>query len=134
MAVPRFWRSIPNRYNLLGTHCRTCGGYYYPPRELCPECRRKSDIVKHEFKGIGEIITYTVVHSSSSSFKGQTPYVLAIVQLDEGPRLTSQIKCSPEEIFIGMRVCAVFRKIGEESERGIIYYGTKFVPIDAITS
>ena len=56
------------------------------------------------------------------------PYVLAIIQLDEGPRLTAQVDCKPEEIYIGMRVKAAFRKILEEGEDGIIHYGTKFIP------
>ncbi len=58
-----------------------------------------------------------------------TPYVLAIVQLDEGPRLTAQIVCDPLDVKIGMRVRSVFRKLGEEGQDGVIYYGTKFVPI-----
>ncbi|MDD3973926.1 MAG: zinc ribbon domain-containing protein, partial [Methanothrix soehngenii] len=34
--APRFWRSIPQRYNLLGTHCNRCNEYFFPPRNLCP--------------------------------------------------------------------------------------------------
>ena len=38
--APRFWRSIPQRYNLSGTHCTRCNEYFFPPRNLCPNCRR----------------------------------------------------------------------------------------------
>ena len=57
-----------------------------------------------------------------------TPYVLAIVELDEGPRLTAQLVCSPDEVRIGMRVRPVFRRISADGESGVIHYGTKFAP------
>ncbi|MDY6958757.1 MAG: Zn-ribbon domain-containing OB-fold protein [Halobacteriota archaeon] len=129
MTVARFWRNISGRYNLEGTFCENCNSYYFPPRNICPTCRRDGKIRPHKFNGTGEVITKTVVHSSSSGFVNQVPYVLAIVRLDEGPRLTSQIICDPDEVDIGSRVRPVFRKIGEESEKGVIYYGTKFVPV-----
>jgi uncharacterized OB-fold protein len=56
-----------------------------------------------------------------------TPYHLAIIELDEGPRLTGQI-VSCKSVRIGMRVRPVFRILGKEGDRGIIYYGTKFAP------
>jgi len=129
MTVARFWRNISSRYNLEGTFCESCSNYYFPPRNICPACRRDGKIRRHKFKGTGEVITSTVVYSSSSGFENQVPYVLAIVRLDEGPQLTTQIICDPDEVEIGSRVGPVFRKIGEESEKGIIYYGTKFVPV-----
>jgi hypothetical protein len=128
MAVPRFWRKLKHRYNLLGTHCTTCNTYYYPPRNMCPQCRRGGNIQQHQFIGKGRLVTYTVIHTAPDNSAVQTPYVLGIVQLDEGPRLTSQIICKPEEASIGMKVKSVFRKLGEDSERGMIYYGTKFTP------
>lgn len=128
MAVPRFWRKIDNRYNLKGTKCEACGNYYFPPRRLCPKCRRDGEIVEHQFKGTGEVSTYTIIHTASHEFDHQTPYVLAIIKLDEGPRLTGQVICDLEQINIGMRVRPVFRKLGEDGEKGVIYYGTKFIP------
>ena len=127
MTVPRFWRKLKHRYNLLGTHCTTCDTYYYPPRKICPKCRRVGEIKSHQFKGRGKLLTYTIIYTPPEKVTAQTPYVLGIVELDEGPRLTSQIICRPEEAEIGMRVRSVFRKIGEESAQGMIYYGTKFV-------
>ncbi len=128
MSVPRFWRRLKNLYNLIGTRCEKCGEYYYPPRNMCPRCRRNGRIVPFKFKGNGEVLTYTIVHSAAKDFAMHTPYILAIIKLDEGPRLTSQVICSHEEIHIGMRVKSTFRRLGEESEKGMIYYGTKFIP------
>ncbi|HEY3361325.1 MAG TPA: Zn-ribbon domain-containing OB-fold protein [Methanosarcina sp.] len=130
-SVPRFWRSLGSRYNLEGTRCKECGEYYYPPRNFCVNCRRGGHIEPYNFKGAGEIISYTIIHTAAEGFEGQTPYTLAIIQLDEGPSLTSQVIGDPEKIHIGMRVRSVFRKLGEDGERGMIYYGTKFVPADS---
>ena len=129
MAVPRFWRKIPARYNLIGTECLTCEECYFPPRAMCPACRREGKIKKRKFKGIGEVITYTIIYSASEGFKRQTPYVLAIIRLNEGPCMTTQIVCDPDEIEIGMKVQSIFRKIAEKGLDGIICYGTKFEPI-----
>ena len=130
MSVSRFWRKIPQRYNLIGTQCTTCGRYFFPPRSLCPDCRRSGEIVDHTFNGEGTVVTYTVIRSASDQFENTTPYVLAIVELDEGPRLTTQVVGTPEEIEIGMRVRSVFRRIAADGESGTIHYGTKFVPVE----
>lgn len=73
-------------------------------------------------------MTYTIIHTASEGFEHLTPYALAIIRFDEGTSMTGQIVGNPADVKIGMRVKPVFRKLGEESERGMIYYGTKFVP------
>lgn len=128
MSVPRFWRKQVARYNLVGTHCKKCGENFYPPRNMCPDCRRDGQIEDFKFKGTGEIVTYTVIRTAAEGFEGQTPYVLGIIKLDEGPQLTSQIIGMADEMEIGMKVRPVFRKLGQDGENGMIYYGTKFVP------
>jgi scaffold protein (connect acetoacetyl-CoA thiolase and HMG-CoA synthase) len=129
MSVARFWRKIPQRYNLVGTRCETCGRHYFPPRSFCPDCRRNGKIEEYRFPGAGEVVTYTVIRSASEQFENTTPYVLAIIKLDEGPRLTAQVVARPEEVAVGTRVKAVFRRIMADGESGVIHYGTKFVPV-----
>ena len=128
--LPRFWRKIKYRYNLVGTKCENCGRVFYPPRNLCPECRRKSSIREIELSNEGTVLSYSVVYEAPESFKLTKPYVVALIQLDDGVKILSQLACKPEEVEIGMRVKAAFRKFGEEGESGIIYYGTKFVPAE----
>jgi uncharacterized OB-fold protein len=130
MSVARFWRKIPQRYNLIGTRCETCGQHFFPPRTFCPDCRRAGKIVDHKFAGRGTVVTYTVIQNEPDLFASPGPYVLAIIRLDEGPQMTSQIICDPNEAKIGMRVKSVFRKIATDGESGIIHYGTKFVPVE----
>lgn len=129
MSVARFWRKIPQRYNLIGTRCESCGRHYFPPRSFCPDCRRGGKIVEYRFPGTGKIVTYTVIRAASEQFENTTPYVLAIIQLDEGPRLTSQVVAKPGEVAVGTRVRSVFRRIMADGDSGVIHYGTKFVPV-----
>lgn len=126
-AVPRFWRRIPNRYNLIGTKCTNCDSVFFPPRSICPECRRIGKLESYELDGKGEIVSYTKVRVPPEGFEDETPYILAIVELEEGPRITGQIAdVNPEDIEVGDKVEATFRHMGEEGEKGIIYYGYKF--------
>lgn len=129
-SVPRFWRNLASRYNLEGTHCKECENYFYPPRNFCVNCRRSGQIEHYKFKGTGEIVTYTIIRTAAEGFESQVPYTLAIIKLDEGSRMTAQIVGDPKKMYIGMRVRSVFRKLGEGGERGMIYYGTKFVPAE----
>ncbi|MCF2136857.1 MAG: Zn-ribbon domain-containing OB-fold protein [Candidatus Thorarchaeota archaeon] len=133
-GVAQIWRKIKSLYNIEGSHCKTCDTYYFPPRLVCPKCRRKGDLEEFHFKGLGKIHTFAIVRQAPQDFKRQVPYIVAQVELDEGPRLTAQIvNCEPEEIEIGMRVRACFRKIREFGQEGIIVYGYKFEPTMKVT-
>jgi len=128
-AVPRFWREIPQRYNLIGNQCGACNRIYFPPRESCPYCRRKSmDKMKNvKLSGKGKIVTYSIIHVAPEQFEGQAPYPIAVIKLDEGPRITAQIvDCDIDDVKIGMNVQSTFRKIQEDGYIGAIYYGYKF--------
>jgi uncharacterized OB-fold protein len=127
MAVPRFWREIPSRYNLVGTKCGNCDTVLFPPRYVCPKCRRIGKLEPCQLKGRGKVISHSTVHVPSAGFEDQAPYALAIIELEEGPRITGQITdCNPEDVKIGDEVEVVFRHIGEDGEDGMIYYGYKF--------
>ncbi len=57
------------------------------------------------------------------------PYIMAIVEMEEGVRVTAQIvDCKPEDVKIGMKVEAIFRRMGAEGKSGLIRYGYKFRP------
>jgi hypothetical protein len=129
MSIPRFWRSIKSRYNLIAIKCLNCGRVYFPPRAICPECRRKSRLEKIKLRGKGRVLSYTVIHSPPVGFENKGPYIMAIVKLDEGPCLTTEIvDCEQRDMKIGMQVERVFRKIREDGESGLIHYGFKFKP------
>jgi len=128
-GVARFWREIPQRYNFIGNKCGSCERVFFPPRESCPYCRRKSigNIKEIKLTGKGEVVTYTIIHVGPEDFEEQTPYPIAIIKLEEGPQITAQIvDCSLDEVKIGMKVESTFRKIQQDGHAGAIYYGYKF--------
>ena len=121
------WRLMGPRYNLVGSECKNCGQKFFPPRNICPDCRRKSKIEAFKFSGGGEIFSYTVIRAAPTGFEYQKPYVVAVVELEEGAKCTAQIvDCKPEDVKIGQKVEKVFRKIMADDDSGIIRYGYKF--------
>jgi hypothetical protein len=128
-GVARFWREIPQRYNIIGNKCGSCERVFFPPREACPHCRRKSFGKMEDIKlrGKGEIVTYTIIHVGPEAFEKQVPYPIAIIKLEEGPQITAQIvDCNIDEVKIGMKAESTFRRIQEDGYTGAIYYGYKF--------
>lgn len=131
-TAPRFWRENPSRYNLLGFKCNNCGRTYFPPRAICPVCHRKSvgKIEPVKLKGTGKIYSMTDVHEGLEELAPLKPYVLAMVEMDEGPKITGQvIDCEPCDLQIGTPVRVTMRKLSEEGSSGVIHYGYKFVPV-----
>lgn len=128
--VPRFWRESKHRYRLVGTRCENCGNLYFPPRDICPTCRRESinKMKEEELSGEGEVYSYTVVHDGLEQFKMQVPYIIAIIKTKEGPLITGQIvDCNPDNVKIGSQVKSTLRKVRTEGKSGIIQYGYKFI-------
>lgn len=133
MGVARYWREIPYRYNLIGKKCKVCNKVYFPPRSICPKCRRKSigKMEDYMLNGKGTVESYTIIHVPPPEFEGESPYAIALIRMDEGCYLTGEIvDCELNEIHIGMRVEACFRRIQEDGKRGAIYYGYKFKKIE----
>jgi len=129
MSVPRFWREIPERYNLRASKCGTCQAIHFPPREVCPTCRRASigKMTPVRLSGRGRILEWTRVHKAAPGYAMQVPYVVALIQSDEGPVITGQVVDSdPAAIKTGAHVRTVFRRLGQDGDDGVIYYGTKW--------
>ncbi len=126
-SIPITWRRIPSRYRLEGTKCENCNKHFFPPRNICPNCRRKGKIKPYVFSGKGKVVSFTTVYVAPEGFERNVPYVLAIIELEEGARVTGEIvDCKEEEVKIGDEVEMVFRKIQQEDPEGIIHYGYKF--------
>ncbi len=126
-AIPLNWRRIPERYRLLGVKCETCKNTFFPKRIVCPHCRRKGKLSEVQFAGKGKIVSFTEVTSPPEGFEDQVPYVLAIIELDEGARLTAQIvDAKIKDVKIGDKVEKVFRVIQKDDPEGLIHYGFKF--------
>lgn len=128
-GVARYWREIPHRYNLIGKRCGLCGTVYFPPRPICPTCRRNSlnKMENYQLAGSGTVESFTIIRAPPPEFEGMSPYIIALIRMDEGCYLTGQIvDCNLEDIDMGTRVMACFRRIQQDGADGAIYYGYKF--------
>lgn len=123
----RTWRHIQQRYNLIGSKCSNCGKVFFPSRPICPDCRRKGKMGPFQFSGKGKIYSFSVIRSAPSDFKKLAPYAVAIIELEEGAKLTTQlVDCDVDALKIGDPVEMVFRRIREDGKDGVISYGFKF--------
>ena len=106
---------------LMGTQCNKCNEKYFPPRADCIKCM--SDDVKWiEYSGKGTLLSYTKIIAAPKGFEDMAPYIIGVVDLEEGGRLLSWIKDIPDdEIKIGMSV-KVTPSIFEEIEEIKLYY------------
>lgn len=126
-SIPLSWRRIPARYRLEGNQCINCKKLFFPPRIICPFCRRKGKLEPYTFSGRGKVYSYTEVQVPPEGFETQIPYVLAIIDLEEGAKILGQVVDSKiEEVKIGSQVESVFRVIQKDDPEGLIHYGFKF--------
>lgn len=100
---------------LLLKRCQDCGSVIWYPRAICPDC---SSLRTEWFpaSGRGRVYSYTVNHRGEGPYQGSAPYVLAYVELDEGPRvMTNLVQAQDPELAIGLRVEVVFHDTGGDS-------------------
>ena len=112
-----FWDAA-NRGELLFQRCEDCGNIQFYPRNTCTACT--SDKLRWErSKGEGTVYTFTVVHRPpSAAFKADVPYVIALVDLDEGFRMMMNVRGgTPDVVSIGARVRVIFETIPESGQK-----------------
>lgn len=118
-----FWESA-KKHELIIQRCKACFNSYFYPREACPTCLSPEyEWIKASGKGV--VYSFTVIHQPAHpAFQDEVPYVNAIVQLAEGPRMVSNvIGIDPHEVKIGMPVEVVFEDVSPE------YSLYKFKPV-----
>jgi uncharacterized OB-fold protein len=109
-----YWEAA-HRGELRMQQCLDCGLVRFPPAVLCARClSERAEWVR--LSGRGTVYSWIVVHQSQHpAFNADTPYNVTIVELDEGPRLhTNLVECSNDRIHIGMPVEVVFDKVNDE--------------------
>lgn len=109
-----FWKGAKQR-RLLIQECKACGVKIFYPRKYCPECW-SSDLGWFEARGKAKVFAHTITMSGvEEKFVEDLPYVLAMVDLEEGIRMMTRIvECKPEEVRIGMDVEVVFEDVTDE--------------------
>ncbi|MEM9174318.1 MAG: Zn-ribbon domain-containing OB-fold protein [Myxococcota bacterium] len=121
-----YWEGA-GRGELVLQRCRDCGVVQHRPRGLCATCL--SDDVEHFVaSGRGSVYTYSVVRQNQMpAFATAVPYVVAYVELEEGPQLlTNIVGCDPDDVSIGMAVQVDF--VPTPSKAGEALGVPRFVP------
>lgn len=109
-----FWEGC-KRHELRIQQCGACGQFQFYPRLYCSKCfSERVDWVNAS--GRAKVTTFTIVRRPvSPAFKDDLPYVVALVTLEEGPSMmTNIVGCPPEQVAIGMPVAVTFEDWTEE--------------------
>lgn len=110
-AFTRVYWEAAAEGRLLVRRCRACGRAHHYPREFCPHCWSE-DVAWEPASGRATLYTWSVVHRNDlPPFGGRTPYVAAVVELAEGPRMMTEIvRCpDPADLRAGAHLTVAFR-------------------------
>jgi uncharacterized OB-fold protein len=120
-AVPRptpetaeYWAAAA-RGELRLPYCSSCQRYVFYPREACPTCW-STGLTWTTLSGRGRLYSYLISHLAAPGFENEVPYAIAIVELDEGPRLMSSIvgvPQTPEALVLDMPLAVEFEPRGD---------------------
>jgi uncharacterized protein len=95
--------------------CLPCDSFFFPPRLFCPECL-SDEVAWEAVSGKGTLHTYLITHRPAPGFQDQGPYAIAVVQLDEGPRMMANIvgiENTPENLVLDMPLEVTFETRGD---------------------
>jgi uncharacterized OB-fold protein len=127
MDLPRYHRLRSAYYRCEGQRCTSCGAFQFPPRTVCRICRQRS-LEPHALSGRGTVYSHAEVAQGPRGFS--SPYLVALVELEEGLLVTAQLTdLEPEDCVIGLPVEMVTRRLQERGPNGYLVYGYKFRPI-----
>jgi uncharacterized OB-fold protein len=110
-----FWDGA-RRGELRIQRCRSCQRAYFYPRPFCPHCVSR-EVEWFTASGRGRLHTYVINHRPARGFEDAGRYVIAIVELDEGPRMMSNIigvEASPEKLPIDMALEVAWDRQSDE--------------------
>jgi uncharacterized OB-fold protein len=109
-----FWQGCRD-HKLLLQYCTTCGTHQFYPRVICANCMSEQ-LEWREASGRGTVETYTIVtRAVSEAYAADAPYVIALITLEEGPRMMSNvIGCDVENVKCGIAVEVVFERWSDE--------------------
>lgn len=108
-----YWDGAKNG-ELLLQRCDACDHTYFPPRPFCPECSNR-EVSVFKASGKGTLYSYVINHMKTPGF--EAPYAVAVVELEEGPRLMSNIldcPATPEALQLDMALEVTFEKISDD--------------------
>ena len=95
--------------------CQQCRDFYFPPRPMCPKCW-STEIDWEVVSGRGTLHSYVINHRPAPGFAADAPYAIALVELEEGPRLMSNvvdIENTPDKLVLDMPLEVTFEHRGD---------------------
>ena len=103
------------RHELMLMRCRDCGAWRLPSRPRCPDCW-STDTEWARASGRGTLYSFGVMHQKFAGFEDETPYQYAVVELEEGPRIvTDVVGVADGELRCDMPVRAVFDDVADDA-------------------
>lgn len=91
-----------NSVNISGVTCPKCHWSDFFKVKTCPLCL--TAVTATSFPGRGRIVTYTVIRYPPSGFKRKAPYIVGIIDLDDGPTVIGRVNVEPEKVDIVLTV------------------------------
>ena len=110
-----YWEGL-KQHELRIQRCKDCNQAYFYPRPFCPKCF-SWNIEWFTASGKASLHTYEIVHRAAPAFAADTPYVLAVVQLDEGPRMMTnlvEVEPEPSKLPLDMPLEIVYEQVSDE--------------------
>ncbi len=110
-----YWKKC-KAHELWLRHCKSCDKAYFYPRDICPHCfSRDTDWIQSSGHGI--VHTFSIVHRGPTpAFRERVPYVAALVELESGARIPTnlvEVEPDPSAIKVGMAVEVVFEDLND---------------------
>lgn len=101
---------------LLGRKCKSCGAHFFGSPRFCLKCT-SSELQPVELSQEGTLYTYTIVRMAPPGWQGSVPYLLGVVKLPEGPRVTAElVDCSEGTVKVGMPMELTVRVGGKDKQ------------------
>lgn len=109
-----YWDAA-KRHELVMPRCKKCDHLFFYPRSECPRCF-STDIEWTKVSGQGRLHSFTIVRQPANPvFFEDVPYVYALVQLNEGPRMISNVvECDIDNVRVDMSLTVVFDEVTPE--------------------
>ncbi|MDQ0189482.1 Zn-ribbon domain-containing OB-fold protein [Alicyclobacillus cycloheptanicus] len=107
-----FWNGV-DQHELRIQQCQACAAYVFYPRSICPHCF-SDQLIWNVSSGRGRIYSYTVVHRSFGPFEQEAPFVVAIVELEEGVRMMTRIVGPASQVKVDAPVRVTYERVDDD--------------------
>ena len=110
-----FWDGC-KEHRLVLPRCQDCNQFHYYPRAHCPHCWSRN-LTWEQVSGRGKLYSYVINYRPAPGFQDDAPYSIAVVELDEGPRMMTNVvgvPQTPEDLVLDMALEVSFEDVNDE--------------------